>query len=225
MIRQNPEMQHLGIGDQDIGGIFADFSALIVRSVAIIKGHCGAGLARPVNGQPFKGLLLILSQSLQREKIESCRLRIAQVTLEKGQVVDQRLAAGRGRGHDNVAAGADDVHGQGLMGIKGLHASGIKHVLHGAGPGTACFPVFRRFGFHDPVAGHLILQTGRRKQRFDVIFHCGHAGTIQTRHGHRKKLGGKRAGLCDGHLPAGRKRQLAVKSVMVLPLDTVGEPL
>ena len=138
VVRQNAEMQHLGIADKHRRRIAPDFAAKMVGGVAIIQGGSGAGLLGPALHQSVERAKLILRQSLEREEIQGAGITVAQVAVEHGQVVDKAFAAGRGRGCNNGMPGADVVCGKGLMAVKPVDAALLKGTADGCGPGQAC---------------------------------------------------------------------------------------
>ena len=108
-------MQHLRIGDQRGGRIGAYLAAEMIAYVAVVKGGAGAGVFRPGQTQALEGRLLILSQRLERKNIQGAGIRVLREALQHGEVIHQSLAAGRGRGDDDVPPRADMVRGLGLM--------------------------------------------------------------------------------------------------------------
>ena len=117
---QHGQMDHLRVGHDDVGRVGADLLAEVGRGVAVVDG--GRGTTVVVHGQQpgqlVEGLELVLGQGLEGKEIERLGLGIGQTALHDRQVVGQGLAAGRGRGRHDVAAGSDMVGRLGLMGVK-----------------------------------------------------------------------------------------------------------
>ena len=65
---------------------------------------------------------LVLRQRLRREQVERPRVRVLQDPVEDRQVVAERLARGRGRHDDDVAAGLDELVGLALVGVEAREA-------------------------------------------------------------------------------------------------------
>ena len=175
MVRQQGQMQHLGIADEHRGRVAADLAPEVVAGVAVVKGGRGPGLLGPACDQALQPGQLVLGQGLEREKIEGAGLAVAQVAFQYGQVVDQALAAGRGRGHHHGMPGADMVRGQGLMAVKAAQAAFLQRAPDGRRPGQAAFRVYGRTRGLAAMVPYLRPQFVRSQQGPD-IFSDAHDG-------------------------------------------------
>ena len=168
---QDTQMQHFRVADEHRGRVAPDLAPEMVRGVAVIQGGGGAGVLGPCGGEGVKGRKLVLGQGLERKKIQGACVGVAQVAFQHGQVVNEALAAGRGRGCHNGVPGADMVCGQGLMAIEARDAALFKGTAYGRGPGQARggIPGFGRR--QQTVAGNLPTQFFRGQQGGDVRTH------------------------------------------------------
>ena len=175
MVRQQGQMQHLGIADEHRGRVAADLAPEMIAGVAVVEGGRGPGLLGPAGDQALQPGQLVLGQGLEREKIEGAGLAVTQMAFQHRQVVDQALAAGRGRGHHHGMPGADVVRGQGLMAVKAAQAAFLQRAPDGRGPRQAAFRVHGRTRGLAAVVPHLRPQLVRGQQGPD-IFSDAHDG-------------------------------------------------
>ena len=70
MVRQQGQVQHLGIADEHRGRVAADLAPEMVAGVAVVEGGRGPGLFGPAGDQALQPGQLVLGQGLEREKIE-----------------------------------------------------------------------------------------------------------------------------------------------------------
>ena len=101
-MRQNARVQHVGIGQHDVGP-FANGAARVLRRVAIVGERAQFG----THGihRRLKFVKLILGQRLGRKQIHRARAGIGDQPIQHRQVVAEGLAAGGGRDHHHIAAG------------------------------------------------------------------------------------------------------------------------
>ena len=115
VVRQNPRVQHVRIGQDDVA-LLADGFARVARRVPVISEH-----AEPVL-QPLVEVVqlrqLILRQRFSWKKVEGARIRIGQNGIQNGQVVAQGFAAGCRRHDDDVFPGMHRFGRRGLVGIQ-----------------------------------------------------------------------------------------------------------
>ena len=98
VVRQNPAVQHVGIGQHDIGAL-ANRLARVLRRVAVVGEGADVG-AHGIDGG-LELVKLILGQRLGRKQVHGSRIRIPQQPVQHRQVVAKRLAArGRSDNHD-----------------------------------------------------------------------------------------------------------------------------
>ena len=169
MVRQQGQVQHLGIADEHRGRVAADLAPEMVAGVAVVKGGRGPGLLGPAGDQALQPGQLVLGQGLEREKIEGAGLAVAQMALQDRQIVDEALAAGRGRGHHHGMPGADVVRGQGLMAVKAAQTALLQRAPDGRGPGQAAFRIDGRPRGLATVMPYLRPQLVRGQQGPDVF--------------------------------------------------------
>ena len=101
--RQDPAMEHVGVGD-DPAGVPPHPVALLAGGVPVVgsRAHGGVG-ERGDRGQ------LVAGQGLRRGEVQDARPRVLGEPGERGELVGQRLARrGTGR-HDDVAAVAGQL--------------------------------------------------------------------------------------------------------------------
>ncbi len=96
-MRQNPAVQHVGIGQHHVRTL-PNCAPRILRRVAVV-GERAYLRSHGIHGR-LKLVQLILGQRLGREQIQGARARIVHQTLQHRQVVAKRLAA-RGRRDNN----------------------------------------------------------------------------------------------------------------------------
>jgi len=104
VVRQNPRVQHVGIGQHEVGARPHGPPCVLGR-VAVVGEHPHLG-QRP--RQRLELGQLILGQGLRREQVEDAGLRLIEQRLQRRQVVAQRLAGRRGRDDHDVTAGLDE---------------------------------------------------------------------------------------------------------------------
>ena len=124
VMRQDARMQHVGIGQDQIGAS-AHGTARILRRIAVVREH-------PELGQRFRQLFqlreLILRERLRRKQIQDPRVAVVEQTLERRQVVAEGLAGGRRRDHDDVLAARDRLPGARLVSVELLDAAGAQRL-------------------------------------------------------------------------------------------------
>jgi hypothetical protein len=149
VVRQDPEMQHVGIGDQDVGRIGLDLPASRVGGVPVVdRGHdrppgarqpVGAGnyaaVARHGTRELGDPLQLVLRQGLVREKVQRPGPRPQQHGLEGRQEVDQALAAGRRSDGQDVLPRPHPVDGVCLVAVEPADAQVVKGPVQRRGKG------------------------------------------------------------------------------------------
>lgn len=110
-------MQHVRIADQHVGRLRFDGLALAGRGVAVVNGG-----PEEWGGQGgvefFQGLELVLLQRLQREEIKGVPAVFPEERFQHREIINQGLAAGGGRGHQQIFPGPDVRQGLGLMAIE-----------------------------------------------------------------------------------------------------------
>jgi hypothetical protein len=119
MVGQDARVHHVRVGDDDATAP-PDGAPRIGRCVAVI-GVCGDGGARP-RGEGVELGDLVVRERLRREEIQCPGLGRGEQRRQHGQVVDERLAAGRGRGDDDVLATQHRRDGIGLVCVECLDA-------------------------------------------------------------------------------------------------------
>ena len=168
---QNRQMQHLRVGDQDIGRVLADLAPKMIGRVAVIDGDGRPCRFGPVPGQLPKCGKLILRQRLQREQHQRAAVRVLQAFFQYRQAVAQRFAAGGGRGDHHVAPGADNIRRQRLMAVERRDPPLAQHLRNGAGPRAARLAIAGLTRGQHPMVRHLPREPLGRQQRPDVISH------------------------------------------------------
>ncbi len=117
--RQQAHMQHVRVADQHVGRLGLDGLALARRGVAVInRGPQKWGGQGGVQFLQGLELVLLQLQRLQGEEIEGVAAVVPEERFQHRQIVNQGLAAGGGRGHQQVLAGPDVRQGLGLMAIE-----------------------------------------------------------------------------------------------------------
>ncbi len=101
MVRQDAAVQHVGIGQHDVGAL-ADGAAGILRRVAIVGERADLGAHRVHRRLEF--VQLILGQRLGGKQVKGAGVGIFNQALENRQVVAKRLAAGSRSDHHDVLA-------------------------------------------------------------------------------------------------------------------------
>ena len=169
MMRQNAKMEHFGIADQDRGRLTTNLAPGIVRRIAVIQRNGRTRLFRPGLRQRLKGQRLILRQRLERKEVQRPGIRIAQKVRQYGQTVDQALAAGCGRCHNNAAAAPDKIRRCGLMAVEApaplLKTAPAQRLFHGLRPRQTALAVLSLFFRQAAMMPHLPAQTLRGQQR------------------------------------------------------------
>ena len=98
MVGQHPHVEHVRVREDQVRAA-ADGGALLLRGVAVVDR-----LAQELQAEARQAACLVLGERLGRVQVQSARAGIAGERVEHREVERQRLAAGRGRGHDRVAA-------------------------------------------------------------------------------------------------------------------------
>ncbi len=119
MVRQNPRMQHVRVGEHDVPPI-ANGCTRIGRRVAVVGEHAESA------GEPLPQVVqlreLVLRQGLGGEKIKRPRIRILEHLVQHRQVVAERFPRSRRRNHHGIAPGMHGLCGSGLVCIELCHA-------------------------------------------------------------------------------------------------------
>ena len=162
---QDAEVQHVGVGDQDVGGIGLDLPPSRAGCVAVVDrgahrtARAGKGVrsrdhpaaTRHRAGEILQPLQLILRQRLVGKQVQSAGSRPRERRLQGREEIDQALAARRRRDDEDVGAGAHPVDRLGLVIVesgdpevaegpldgfgKGRRQRGVRRVLRGKGGG------------------------------------------------------------------------------------------
>ena len=169
MVGQDGEMQHFRVGDEHAGRIFAYLAPEVVGSVAVVDGCRRACGFRPVGGKSGEGRQLVLSQRLEREEHQDTAVAVLQVLFKNGQTVAERLAAGCGRGDNEIASGAQDVCCRCLVAVQRGNALFFQYAGHGPGPGASGFAVYGGARRVCSVMGHLTGEAFRGQQGGNVV--------------------------------------------------------
>ena len=183
---QNRQMQHFGVGNQDIGRVLADLAPEMIGRIAVIDGDGRPRRFGPMPGQLPKCGKLILRQSLQREQHQRPAVRVLQAFFQYRQAVAQRFAAGGGRGDHHVAPGADSIRRQRLMAVERRDPPLAQHPRNGAGPRAARFAIAGLTRGQHPMVRHLPRKPLGRQQRPYVISHVVLHNRLDTGGGERK---------------------------------------
>ena len=116
MVGQYPGVEHVGIGQQDVG-VILEFAPCVGRRVAIV----GAG----DQGEFFVGVQvaferakLVLRQRFGWIQIQRARLVVIEERFQYGHVVTKRLAAGRPRHHHDMTPGSGVCDRLGLVRVE-----------------------------------------------------------------------------------------------------------
>ena len=168
---QNRQMQHFGVGNQDIGRVLADLAPEMIGRIAVIDGDGRPRRFGPMPGQLPKCGKLILRQRLQREQHQRPAVRVLQAFFQYRQAVAQCFAAGGGRGDHHVAPGADSIRRQRLMAVERRDPPLAQHLRNGAGPRAARFAIAGLTRGQHPMVRHLPREPLGRQQRPYVISH------------------------------------------------------
>ncbi len=125
VVRQDPGVQHVGIGEYDVGA--RPYSlARVLRSVAVIseRPYFRAHLL----DDGIELVKLILGESLGREQIKCARGRITHQRIEDRQIEAQCLAAGSWGDDDAVVAGLHLGESIRLVNVQLLDAAVLEHL-------------------------------------------------------------------------------------------------
>ena len=114
-------MQHVRVGDEQ-PGLLAETGSLGGRGVAVIRRGeqrgDGRALGREVMPPGVQLVELVMAQRLGGKEIEGAGVVVAQQRVQHGQVIAERLAAGRGRDDGHRVARARTGDGLGLMRVE-----------------------------------------------------------------------------------------------------------
>ncbi len=176
VVGQHGEVDHLGVGQDDVGRVLADFAPEVGRGVAVVDGR-GEG---DVSGPLVEHAELVLGQGLEGEDVQGAGPGVGQHGLQHGQGVGQCLAAGRGRGRDHVPSGAQQVQGPGLMGIELRDALALQDLEQGGGQGPAGILQPRLTAGQQPVVGDLALEALGVQEGLDVVVDGVGQGIVRT---------------------------------------------
>ena len=125
-LAEDPQVQHVRVGDQHPRRPALDARPLALRRVAVENDGRGLGLREPGGpGQLVEFVLLVLPEGLQRKQKQrlarSLAVPLACRLDERRQVEDQRLAGSRGRRHEHVLPALHRRQPRRLMGKQPRH--------------------------------------------------------------------------------------------------------
>ncbi len=145
MIRQKSQVQHVGVADEHVGGPGLEGLAGRRGSVAVINGR---GQERGGEGgvQFPQGLELVLFQGLKGKKVKGPGLGFGHHGGQHRQVVNQGLAAGRGRGRQQVLALAHRGQGLALVAVQAVDAQAGQGLHQGLGQIQVPCEILHRLG-------------------------------------------------------------------------------
>ena len=131
MVRQDARVHHVGIAEHEVGAR-PDRAAGVLRRIAVVGED--ADLARRCLtldrlAQRLQLGELILRQRLGRKQIQRAARRILKNRVQDRRVVTERLARGRRRDDDDVAAGERVVDRLGLMRVELIDAARLQRLL------------------------------------------------------------------------------------------------
>ena len=101
---------------------------MMLAGVPVIDGH-GERRVEPVDGL-FELVALVPLEGLERKDVKGVPGWVAQQGGEDRSVVDQRLAAGGGRGDDDVATRENPVDALGLVTVESVDSGGLDYLRH-----------------------------------------------------------------------------------------------
>ena len=130
VVGQDPDVEHVGIGEDDVGAP-ANRAAGLARGVPVVDRGAHA-LGQAERGQRAR---LVLGQRLGRVQVQGAGPGIAEQDLECGQVEAQRLARG-GPGGDDHRALPRRLQRLPLVGVEALDAGALE-CAHELGPQVA----------------------------------------------------------------------------------------
>ena len=118
MVRQNPRVQHVRVGEDDVGRL-PNLPPMMRGRVAVVGGRVNAVGERRVRlGQLGDGPQLILREGFGGKQVEGLRLGIIEKRFRDRQVVAERLSARGRRDYHHVAPGADVLDGLDLVRVE-----------------------------------------------------------------------------------------------------------
>ena len=117
VVRHKPHVEHVRVSDEHVRRVRLDGLARRRRRVAVINGgRQGRGGQGRV--QLLEGFQLVLLQGLQGKEIQGVAPGFGQERFQYRQIINQRLAAGGGSGHQQVLAGANGGQGLALVRVE-----------------------------------------------------------------------------------------------------------
>jgi hypothetical protein len=136
VVWQQGIMEHVRIGEQNMGMIPSYFGSLIGGGIPVVDRCLEAGLVVP-GAERFEkhseSFQLVPGQGLDREEIQCPLLRVLEECFSDSQVINERLAAcGRGC-YNNVAPCADALESLGLMFIEAAYAQSGQGIFQDSG--------------------------------------------------------------------------------------------
>ena len=140
--RQDADVQHVGGRDQHARRTLADPLAAAGGGVAVVDLDEVVAVEAEGSGVGAQAVALIAGQRLQREEVERPGLLAGLRRPQHGELVDERLAAGGGRGEHDVGARVEPLEGPNLVLVEGADAA--------AGEGGGEARVARRPGVAPP---------------------------------------------------------------------------
>jgi hypothetical protein len=156
VVRQHPDVQHVGVGQDQVRAA-ADRRALLLRRVAVVdRGPQVRQLQR------VQGARLVLGERLGRVEVERARLAVARERVEHRQVERERLPR-RGPGGDDRVARVGRGERLGLVGIELLDPDAGERRAHLRVKGVGDRHVAGTAGA-EPRTGHELLAVRRLKE-------------------------------------------------------------
>ena len=120
--RQDAEVQHVRVGDDDRGRVVADPPPRRLRRVAVVDlRRLGRLEAERREGAADRGEL-VAGQCLERIDEDGAGGRVERAAGEEGEHVGERLARGGRRGEKDVVPRGDEVQRRGLMAVEARRA-------------------------------------------------------------------------------------------------------
>ena len=149
VVRQDPEMQHVGIGDDDVGRLGLDLAAPRVGRITVIdrgryrapgprqplRARHDAAVARRGRREFGDPLELILGQGLVREQVERPRPGTRECRLQGRKEIDEALAAGRRSDGEDVLPGPDPVDRFRLVAVEPVDPQVVQGAIQRRGKG------------------------------------------------------------------------------------------
>ena len=155
MVREQRQVEHVRVADQDLGRILTDSLSFGRRRVPVVDGGPDRFLRSEAADPVLDHLVLVLFQGLERKQVQGLGVRVPEDALEDRERVRKRLSARCGRGHGDVFAPVQAVQRPGLMDVELFDAQLAKDVRDAGFQGRIRFAVDGRQGREDLVVGDL----------------------------------------------------------------------